>query len=78
MTPEPHDGLLGATEIRLLADRLGVRPTKQKGQNFVIDANTVVVSVSEAGQAILGWDPSEVVGRSIAEFLHPDDLDRAP
>jgi 16S rRNA (adenine1518-N6/adenine1519-N6)-dimethyltransferase len=35
------DGLLGATEIRILADRLGVRPTKAKGQNFVIDGNTV-------------------------------------
>ena len=35
------DGLLGAAEIRLLADRLGIRPTKQRGQNFVIDANTV-------------------------------------
>ena len=38
---EPADGLLGAAEIRLLADRLGIRPTKQRGQNFVIDANTV-------------------------------------
>jgi 16S rRNA (adenine1518-N6/adenine1519-N6)-dimethyltransferase len=35
------DGLLGATEIRALAERLGVRPTKQRGQNFVIDGNTV-------------------------------------
>ena len=35
------DGLLGAAEIRLLADRLGVRPTKTRGQNFVIDGNTV-------------------------------------
>ncbi len=35
------DGLLGAAEIRLLADRLGVRPTKARGQNFVIDGNTV-------------------------------------
>jgi len=34
-------GLLGATRIRELADRLGVRPTKQWGQNFVVDANTV-------------------------------------
>jgi 16S rRNA (adenine1518-N6/adenine1519-N6)-dimethyltransferase len=40
-TVEPADGLLGASEIRLLADRLGIRPTKQRGQNFVIDANTV-------------------------------------
>jgi 16S rRNA (adenine1518-N6/adenine1519-N6)-dimethyltransferase len=39
--PEGGDGLLGAAEIRLLAERLGVRPTKQRGQNFVIDGNTV-------------------------------------
>ena len=35
------DGLLGAADVRELADRLGVRPTKQRGQNFVIDGNTV-------------------------------------
>ncbi len=34
-------GLLGASAVRGLADRLGVRPTKQWGQNFVVDANTV-------------------------------------
>ncbi len=34
-------GLLGPVEIRTLADRLGVRPTKSLGQNFVHDANTV-------------------------------------
>ena len=33
--------LLGAAEIREIAARLGVRPTKQRGQNFVIDGNTV-------------------------------------
>lgn len=33
--------LLGAAEIRELANRLNVRPTKQRGQNFVIDGNTV-------------------------------------
>jgi 16S rRNA (adenine1518-N6/adenine1519-N6)-dimethyltransferase len=27
--------------VRSLADSLGIRPTKQRGQNFVIDANTV-------------------------------------
>ena len=27
--------------MRGLATRLGVRPTKQRGQNFVVDANTV-------------------------------------
>lgn len=33
--------LLGAAEVRELAARLGVRPTKRWGQNFVVDANTV-------------------------------------
>lgn len=37
----PDVQLLGAAAIRELADRLGVRPTKQWGQNFVVDANTV-------------------------------------
>ncbi len=35
------DGLLGAADIRALASKLNVNPTKQWGQNFVIDANTV-------------------------------------
>jgi 16S rRNA (adenine1518-N6/adenine1519-N6)-dimethyltransferase len=33
--------LLGAADIRRLAADLNVRPTKQLGQNFVIDPNTV-------------------------------------
>jgi 16S rRNA (adenine1518-N6/adenine1519-N6)-dimethyltransferase len=32
--------LLGTTEIREIAERIGVRPTKKLGQNFVVDANT--------------------------------------
>lgn len=43
--------LLGPAEVRALAERLGVRPTKQRGQNFVIDPNTVrrIVRVSGIG-----------------------------
>jgi len=33
--------LLGPAEVRELAERLGVAPTKKLGQNFVIDPNTV-------------------------------------
>jgi 16S rRNA (adenine1518-N6/adenine1519-N6)-dimethyltransferase len=33
--------LLGPADVRSLAAALGIRPTKQRGQNFVIDANTV-------------------------------------
>jgi 16S rRNA (adenine1518-N6/adenine1519-N6)-dimethyltransferase len=48
--------LLGPADVRALADALGVRPTKQRGQNFVIDANTVrrIVRVS-------GVEPEDVV-----------------
>jgi 16S rRNA (adenine1518-N6/adenine1519-N6)-dimethyltransferase len=41
--------LLGAADIRELAAAFGVRPTKQRGQNFVIDANTVRRIVRAAG-----------------------------
>lgn len=42
-------GLLGAAQVRDLASRFGIRPTKSWGQNFVIDANTVQRIVRVAG-----------------------------
>ncbi|MEU1625754.1 16S rRNA (adenine(1518)-N(6)/adenine(1519)-N(6))-dimethyltransferase RsmA [Streptomyces sp. NPDC020096] len=50
-TPAPDEPgpLLGPSDIRELAAALGVRPTKQRGQNFVIDANTVRRIVRTAG-----------------------------
>ena len=41
--------LLGAARVRALAARLDLRPTKQWGQNFVVDANTVRRIVRLAG-----------------------------
>jgi 16S rRNA (adenine1518-N6/adenine1519-N6)-dimethyltransferase len=41
--------LLGPAEVRSLAASLGIRPTKQRGQNFVIDANTVRRIVRASG-----------------------------
>ncbi|MEV7007154.1 16S rRNA (adenine(1518)-N(6)/adenine(1519)-N(6))-dimethyltransferase RsmA [Streptosporangium sp. NPDC051022] len=41
--------LLGPVEIRELADRLDIRPTKKLGQNFVIDGGTVRRIVRVAG-----------------------------
>ena len=55
MTSEPaadspsEGALLGPAEIRDLAERLEVRPTKQWGQNFVVDPNTVRKIVRVAG-----------------------------
>ncbi|WP_273652171.1 16S rRNA (adenine(1518)-N(6)/adenine(1519)-N(6))-dimethyltransferase RsmA [Cellulomonas fimi] len=40
--------LLGPAEIRALAERAGVRPTKTLGQNFVLDAGTVRKIVRQA------------------------------
>src|SRR4051794_19845554 len=40
---------LGPADVRSLAARLDLRPTKQRGQNFVIDANTVRRIVRESG-----------------------------
>ena len=41
--------LLVPAEVRQLAARLDLRPTKQRGQNFVIDPNTVRRIVRESG-----------------------------
>jgi 16S rRNA (adenine1518-N6/adenine1519-N6)-dimethyltransferase len=41
--------LLGPADVRALAAELDLRPTKQRGQNFVIDANTVRRIVRESG-----------------------------
>ena len=45
------DGLLGGSDVRALAERLALRPTKSRGQNFVVDANTVRRIVRAAGLA---------------------------
>jgi 16S rRNA (adenine1518-N6/adenine1519-N6)-dimethyltransferase len=44
-----EDGLLGPAQVRDLAVRLGIRPTKTLGQNFVVDPNTVRRIVRIAG-----------------------------
>jgi len=51
MSEDAPAGLLGAGQVREMAARLGVRPTKHWGQNFVIDANTVrrIVRLADVG-----------------------------
>jgi 16S rRNA (adenine1518-N6/adenine1519-N6)-dimethyltransferase len=48
--------LLGPTEIRDLAARLGIQPSKRLGQNFVVDAGTVTRIT-----ALAGVGPGDVV-----------------
>lgn len=47
----PDTGLLDPHSVRRIAAELDLRPTKQRGQNFVIDPNTVrrIVSLSGIG-----------------------------
>ncbi|NLF33041.1 MAG: 16S rRNA (adenine(1518)-N(6)/adenine(1519)-N(6))-dimethyltransferase RsmA [Planctomycetes bacterium] len=49
--PAPAVDLLGPAEIRQLADKLGVTPTKKLGQNFVHDPNTVrrIIGAADVG-----------------------------
>ncbi|MGR0158429.1 16S rRNA (adenine(1518)-N(6)/adenine(1519)-N(6))-dimethyltransferase RsmA [Paenarthrobacter nitroguajacolicus] len=53
--------LMGATDIRRLAEEIGVRPTKTLGQNFVIDGNTirriVAAAAIDAGETVLEVGP---------------------
>jgi 16S rRNA (adenine1518-N6/adenine1519-N6)-dimethyltransferase len=52
----PGVRLLGSSDVRGLATRYAIRPTKRRGQNFVIDPNTVRRIVRAAA-----LDPDEVV-----------------
>ena len=45
----PDIGLLDPRTIRALAAELDLRPTKQRGQNFVHDPNTVRRIVASSG-----------------------------
>ena len=85
------DGLLGAAELRRIAASLNLRPTKQWGQNFVHDANTVRRIVRLAGvgpdDAVLEVGPGlgsltlallAVVRRVIAVEIDPALAERLP
>ena len=57
----PETRYLGASDIRRLAQASDLSPSKSKGQNFVIDANTVrkIVNLSgtEAGESVVEVGP---------------------
>ncbi len=58
--------LLGPADVRALAAELDLRPTKQRGQNFVIDANTVRRIVRESG--VTGQDVVVEVGPGLGSL----------
>ncbi|MDI9916654.1 16S rRNA (adenine(1518)-N(6)/adenine(1519)-N(6))-dimethyltransferase RsmA [Rhodococcus sp. IEGM 1379] len=90
-TPRGQAALLGPAEVRALAEEFGVRPTKQLGQNFVHDANTVRRIVNVAGvtrdDVVLEVGPGlgsltmalmDVVDRVIAVEIDPNLAARLP
>ena len=44
---------------------------------MVTDPQGILVQVSPSSEAILGYLPQEIIGRSSIEFLHPDDLEES-
>ena len=60
-TRSESDRLLGAADIRRIADQAGIHPTKRLGQNFVIDPGTVrrIVRLAgvKPGQSVLEVGP---------------------
>ncbi|MFI5086267.1 MAG: 16S rRNA (adenine(1518)-N(6)/adenine(1519)-N(6))-dimethyltransferase RsmA, partial [Actinomycetales bacterium] len=89
--PVPPARLLGASDIRALAEEIGVRPTKTLGQNFVIDGNTIRRIVAAAqldpGETVLEVGPGlgsltlgllDAAARVIAVEIDPVLADRLP
>ena len=44
---------------------------------LVVDRDAVITRVEERVRDLLGFEPVEVVGRGVWEFVHPDDVDAA-
>jgi 16S rRNA (adenine1518-N6/adenine1519-N6)-dimethyltransferase len=70
--PASADGLLGPAEVRALAARLDLRPTKQRGQNFVIDANTIrrIVTLARLGSDEVVLEVGPGLGSLTLGLLH--------
>jgi 16S rRNA (adenine1518-N6/adenine1519-N6)-dimethyltransferase len=56
MSEDAPDRLLGPADVRRLAAELDLRPTKRRGQNFMVDANSIRRIVRTAA-----LDPADVV-----------------
>ncbi|TQF74004.1 16S rRNA (adenine(1518)-N(6)/adenine(1519)-N(6))-dimethyltransferase RsmA [Rhodococcus spelaei] len=90
-TPRGEAALLGPAEVRTLAAEFDIRPTKQLGQNFVHDGNTVRKIVAVSGvtrdDVVLEVGPGlgsltlallDVVERVVAVEIDPKLATRLP
>jgi PAS domain S-box-containing protein len=63
-----HDGPLSEEAKQILFD-----PNAQLA--VIVSDEGIFQEVSAGWEELLGWTPSEMVGRSWQEFVHPDDLE---
>ena len=73
MTAEMHDKTAALQQG--LEERLHIVETTYD-LILVVDRQGVLVSVNPSSVAILGYRPDEMIGRDVAEFIYPDDLEK--
>ena len=84
--PMPNGGWVATHEDITEKKQVEERIAKEASENrrlfetsldliLVTDNNGTFVRVSPSSMPILGYSPEEMIGRSAAEFIHPDDLD---
>jgi 16S rRNA (adenine1518-N6/adenine1519-N6)-dimethyltransferase len=76
----PAAGLLGPAEIREIAGRLGVRPSKRLGQNFVVDPGTVrrIVALAQLGPGDVVVEVDPVLAAELPRTVAARAPDLAP
>ncbi|WP_238717332.1 histidine kinase N-terminal 7TM domain-containing protein [Natronorubrum halophilum] len=71
--------------LLLLRDVTEQHAVEQRYQSFIENASDLITMVDGSGEiryqspsstSVLGFEPSEMVGRSAFEFIHPDDRER--
>lgn len=64
------------TEKRLKASENLLRQITENIQDMLVltDENLIITYASVSLKKILGYEPSETVGKPICQFIHPDDL----
>jgi PAS domain S-box-containing protein len=62
-------------EERLINNELRLRTILEKANEMIYTVNEkgVITLASPAWKKILGYDPSEITGRALLDFIHPDD-----
>jgi PAS domain S-box-containing protein len=63
------------TALRMSEQKLRTIADNMHDMVSMVDADLIFTHASPAHRAILGYDPSELIGHSVMDYVHPDDLD---